>query len=259
MSTDLFETPAADADAAVFADRLLAATLGGMDLVAIHLGRSLGWYQALVDDGPLTPSTWQPAPAPRSATRVSGWSSRPWAAGCSWRTTRPRRDPASVPRRTRGRRRPHRPRQPAARRTRGRVRHRGVPSDRRLRRRRTAPAAASAGHSSGPDARTAQAALNRPLFLDELAQEIVPTIPELHARLAGAARVADIGSGEGWSSIGLAAAFPAATFEGFDVDEPSVAAARRHAADARARRTASRSRPSTPPGCARAGPARSTS
>ena len=32
----------------------MAATLGGMDLVAIHLGRSLGWYQALVDDGPLT-------------------------------------------------------------------------------------------------------------------------------------------------------------------------------------------------------------
>ena len=54
MSTDLFETPAADAEPAAFADRLLAATLGGMDLVAIHLGRSLGWHQALVDDGPLT-------------------------------------------------------------------------------------------------------------------------------------------------------------------------------------------------------------
>src|SRR4051794_24311122 len=52
-TSDLFETPAPDAGTDVFAQRVAAATLGALDTFAIHLGRTLGWYQALVDDGPL--------------------------------------------------------------------------------------------------------------------------------------------------------------------------------------------------------------
>jgi len=230
MSTDLFETPAADAEPAVFADRLLAATLGGMDLVAIHLGRSLGWYQALVDDGPLTSVDL----ATRTGTQeryvrewleqqaVGGWllvEDDP-ALGATQRGYRVA--PGAVPVLTD----PDSPLHVAP------VAGFVIAACRRID--DLAAASRTGGGVSwsqfGDDARTAQAALNRPLFLDELPRQIVPTIPELHTLLAGAARVADIGTGEGWSSIGLAAAFPTSTFEGFDVDEPSVAAANGHAA-----------------------------
>ena len=43
-------------------------------------------------------------------------------------------------------------------------------------------------------------------------------------------RVADIGCGDGWSSIGIARAYPAVTVDGYDVDADSIEAARRYAA-----------------------------
>jgi 2-polyprenyl-3-methyl-5-hydroxy-6-metoxy-1,4-benzoquinol methylase len=52
------------------------------------------------------------------------------------------------------------------------------------------------------------------------------------AALRRGGRVADVGCGFGWSSIGIALAYPDATVDGFDVDEPSVQAARRNAAEA---------------------------
>lgn len=228
MTTDLFETPAADAEPAAFADRLLAATLGGMDLVAIHLGRSLGWYQALVDEGPLTSVDL----ADRTGTHeryarewleqqaVGGWLLADDAADATSR--RYRVAPGAVPVLT----------DPDSALHVAPVAGFVIAACRRID--DLAAASRSGGGVSwsqlGDDARTAQGALNRPLFLDELPQQIVPSIPELHTALRGGARVADIGTGEGWSSIGLASAFPTSTFEGFDVDEPSVAAATRHAA-----------------------------
>jgi hypothetical protein len=83
----------------------------------------------------------------------------------------------------------------------------------------------------GTDAREAQAAANRPLFLGALGREHLPSIPEVDAALRGGGRVADVGCGLGWSSIGIALAYPAATVDGYDVDAPSVEAARRHAAE----------------------------
>ena len=84
----------------------------------------------------------------------------------------------------------------------------------------------------GDEAREAQAGANRPLFLHRLGQEMLPQAPDLHARLQRAARVADVGCGYGWSSIGLARAYPGVTVDGYDVDEPSVVAARRNATEA---------------------------
>jgi SAM-dependent methyltransferase len=49
-------------------------------------------------------------------------------------------------------------------------------------------------------------------------------MPDLHARLQSdpPARVADIGCGGGWSSIGMALAYPKVRVDGFDLDEASV-------------------------------------
>jgi SAM-dependent methyltransferase len=81
----------------------------------------------------------------------------------------------------------------------------------------------------GADAREAQAAINRPWFESELAPALA-SVPDLHEVLtAPGARIADIGCGEGWSSIALASAYPDATVVGIDVDEPSVATARSNA------------------------------
>jgi SAM-dependent methyltransferase len=84
----------------------------------------------------------------------------------------------------------------------------------------------------GPDMRTGQADMNRPWFMQELGQSWFPAVPELHASLQQGGRVADMGCGEGWSSIGMALAYPEATIHGYDVDAPSIEAARRYAAEA---------------------------
>ncbi len=82
----------------------------------------------------------------------------------------------------------------------------------------------------GTDAREAQAAINRPLFLHQLTSQILPQISDVHATLTAGARVADVGCGEGWSAIGLALGYSACEVDGYDIDEPSIIAARRNAA-----------------------------
>lgn len=79
----------------------------------------------------------------------------------------------------------------------------------------------------GKDMREGQAGMNRNMFLQQLGQEWIPLIPELHARLQAdpPARVADFGMGAGWSSIGLALCYPKIQVDGFDLDEASVALA----------------------------------
>lgn len=80
----------------------------------------------------------------------------------------------------------------------------------------------------GDEARESQAAINRPVFLGMLGQEWLPSIPDIHARLQAdpPARVADIACGYGWSSVGIARAYPKLFVDGFDNDEPSIVAAR---------------------------------
>ena len=80
----------------------------------------------------------------------------------------------------------------------------------------------------GSDLIEGQAAINRTMFLQQLGQEWIPAIPDLHARLVAdpPARVADVGCGAGWSSIGLAQSYPKAKVDGFDLDEASIAIAR---------------------------------
>lgn len=83
----------------------------------------------------------------------------------------------------------------------------------------------------GDEMREAQAAANRPLFLRMLAQDCLAAIPDIHARLSddAPARVADIACGFGWSSIGIANAYPNVRVDGFDLDVPSISAAKANA------------------------------
>ncbi|HSB01693.1 MAG TPA: methyltransferase domain-containing protein [Anaerolineales bacterium] len=76
----------------------------------------------------------------------------------------------------------------------------------------------------GADLREGQAAINYPAFWHQLPNEWLPAIPDIHARLQAdpPARVADIGCGYGWSSLGMARGYPRIHVDGFDLDAPSI-------------------------------------
>jgi 2-polyprenyl-3-methyl-5-hydroxy-6-metoxy-1,4-benzoquinol methylase len=85
----------------------------------------------------------------------------------------------------------------------------------------------------GPAFRHGQGHINRPAFTEALPSEWLAALPDVVERLqAGGARVADVGCGQGWATIAVARAFPGADVVGIDADGPSVADARRHAAEA---------------------------
>ena len=83
----------------------------------------------------------------------------------------------------------------------------------------------------GDELRFGIAELNRPGFLLAM-RSWVETLPDITEKLDRGGIILDAGAGEGWSTIGLARAFPAATVVGFDLDEKSVEAARRHIKEA---------------------------
>ena len=93
-------------------------------------------------------------------------------------------------------------------------------------------------HEYGANLREGQARMNRPMFLHQLGDEWLPGGTDVHARLQAdpPARVADIGCGAGWSSIGIAKAYPKVQVDGYDLDEASVELARANIQSARAGR-----------------------
>ena len=85
----------------------------------------------------------------------------------------------------------------------------------------------------GPHLRHGQGGINRPAYTTALADWLDAT--EIGPRLRDAgpgARIADVGCGQGWSTIALAAAYPQADIVGFDDDTASIDDARLHAAAA---------------------------
>ncbi|WP_448809125.1 class I SAM-dependent methyltransferase [Agromyces bauzanensis] len=228
MSDTAVLTSSTDADA--FAERVLGAALGWIETMSIHLGTQLGWYDALVSEGPLTASELarRTSTAPRYARE---WLEQQAAFGII------------------------------------EVVGGGIADDSRVFALPAAAAEVLADRSSlaytaplarmlaasgaqmpalldayrtgggvsweqlGVHAREAQADMNRP-WLDTV-PEVFARHPRLHERLSRpGARIADVGMGEGWSSIALAKAYPKLRVDGYDIDAPSVEAARAHAAEA---------------------------
>jgi 2-polyprenyl-3-methyl-5-hydroxy-6-metoxy-1,4-benzoquinol methylase len=78
-----------------------------------------------------------------------------------------------------------------------------------------------------------QAETNRPLALNVLPREWLPAIPGVDERLSRpGARVADLACGGGWSSIGIAQAYPEVRVDGYDLSVESVMLAQANAVGA---------------------------
>lgn len=77
----------------------------------------------------------------------------------------------------------------------------------------------------GVDVRTGQALMNRPWYLNKIGTDWFPMVPQLDETLRTGGLVADIGCGEGWSTIAIALAYPNSTLVGYDIDRPSIEAA----------------------------------
>ncbi|MEV6159089.1 class I SAM-dependent methyltransferase [Nonomuraea sp. NPDC052129] len=81
--------------------------------------------------------------------------------------------------------------------------------------------------------RHGQGHINRPAFTHELPTDWLAAMPDVVDRLEAAPHphIADVGCGQGWSTLAMARAFPSAWVDGLDLDAASIADARRHAAD----------------------------
>jgi len=215
------------------AERLVDATTHALETLSVHLGLELGLYQALADLGAATEAevAAHAGVAPRYARE---WLEQQAAAGylaCD--------DPA---------------RPPEQRRYRLPTGHAEVLLDADSPDYAAPVAATFAGVARvlpqlleayrsgggvpyaayGQELRRGIAALNRPMFLHELASTWLPAVPGLDRRLRSAppARVLDLGCGLGASSIALARAYPRAQVLGVDLDQASIAEARARAAEA---------------------------
>jgi len=231
MAPSETSNPIARRDA--LAGRLFEATLGLMDLGAIHIGDRLGLYRGLERLGPATASELA-AETGTQERYVREWLEQQAVSGLldvddAARPAPERRytlppghgdvlvDPESLSTMT-----------PLAQFGVGVI--------------RAMPALLEAFRTGGgvswgafgADVREAQAAQNRPAFLHLLGQEWLPAVPELHARLRAdpPARVADVACGAGWSAIGIARAYPKVRVDGLDLDAPSIELARANVAEA---------------------------
>jgi SAM-dependent methyltransferase len=72
----------------------------------------------------------------------------------------------------------------------------------------------------------------RPGYAANLVKSWIPALDGIEAKLKKGARVADVGCGHGASTILMAQAYPASSFDGFDYHDKSIETARKQAADA---------------------------
>ena len=220
--------------AGALAGRLFEAALGSLELYSVYLGLELGLYAALHDAGTLTP------PGLAAAADIEERYAREWleqqaVSGCV-----EVEDPDASP----GERRYRLPAghaeallDPES------LNYVGPFGQFLLCVPPAIPALLEAYRTGGgvhyslydPYHREGQGAFNRPTFTRLLVSEwLTDGVPDVHARLLAdpPARVADIGCGLGWSSIAIARGYPDVRVDGFDVDAPSLAIARNHAAEA---------------------------
>jgi SAM-dependent methyltransferase len=213
--------------------RLFEAALGSMDLYAIGLGTRLGLYSALHDGGPAT-STELAARAGVAERYCREWLEQQAVTGIlevvggdnHGNTAAERRyalpesavpvllDPTSPAYMA-----------PIA----AFIPPLGQTFDRLIEVYRTGEGIAWSDFPA--DVVEAQAAFNRPAFTHEL-DGWLDAVPEVDDRLrSGPARVADLACGAGWSTQAIARRYPDAVVHGFDIDDTSIAMARRLAAE----------------------------
>ena len=75
----------------------------------------------------------------------------------------------------------------------------------------------------------ATGAFFRPGYVNNMAQNWLPALDGVEAKLKSGAKVADVGCGVGFSTLLMAKAFPKSHFVGYDFHAPSVEEANRHA------------------------------
>jgi SAM-dependent methyltransferase len=75
----------------------------------------------------------------------------------------------------------------------------------------------------------ATGAFFRPGYVNNIVQNWLPALEGVADKLKAGAKVADVGCGVGFSTLLMAAAFPASRYVGYDFHEPSIMEARRHA------------------------------
>jgi SAM-dependent methyltransferase len=213
-------------------ERLFGAAIDTLEIASVHLGGRLGFYRALADGGDATPAEL----AARTGTverYVREWLEQQAVAGFL------SVDEADA--------------EPAERRYGLPAAHRPVfvdeenlsylaplprlavgvlgPMDALLEAYRSGGGVPYEAY--GADVRDGVGAINRPMFVNQLAGWLA-AIPDVDKRLRAQppARVADVACGSGWSSIAIARAYPEVTVDAIDVDAESIEAARRNVADA---------------------------
>jgi len=224
---ELHETDRADA----LVERLFGATIGALELFSVYLGAELGLYRALEAHGPLT--------APQLAERAGidaryarEWLEQQAVAGLLEAEAQDRSADA---------------------------RRFALPADhaRVLAHPDDAAHLAPMAHmiagiggvlprladayrtgagvpyaAYGAEFRHGQGHINRPAFLEDLPGAWLDALPDVRDRLRrDGGRVADVGCGQGFATVAIAAAFPLAEVVGFDADAASVQDARAFASE----------------------------
>ena len=224
---DLTEVQSAQRDE--FIERLLRSTAGVFDIFTIYIGYRLGFYQALAEHGPLTSS--ELASHTGTYERYAReWLEQQTVAGIAG-VDDPELDSKS--------RRFHLPAgHAAALVSRDSLDYMTPLAQLAVSVTRPLDSVLNAYRNGngvpldeyGIDFVEAQADVNRAAFLYELGPEWLHAIPDVHQRLEAdpPARVADIGCGGGWSSIGIAQTYPKVRVDGYDLDEPSIEHARQN-------------------------------
>ena len=216
-------TTAADA----LTERLFTAAVASFDIAGVYLGDRLGWYRSLATDGPATPDELA-ARTGTDARYAREWLEQQAVGGILTVADGHRFslsedhaavlvDPESMNLMA-----------PLARMLTAAFGR--LPSVVEAYR----SGAGVGWESYGPDMREGQAAFNRPAFTHLLGNEWLPGVADVDGRLRSdpPARVVDVGCGEGWSTIAISRAYPAARVIGVDFDGPSIETARRHAREA---------------------------
>ncbi|NNF58063.1 MAG: methyltransferase domain-containing protein [Rhodothermaceae bacterium] len=220
-TTHPLTTPDAETAADALVDRLFEACVAAFDVFAVYLGDRLGFYAALAQHGPMTP------PELATATDTAERYVREWLEQQATTGLLTADDPALPA---------------SARRFALPPGHDAVLADGEDLRFLTPLAQVFVGAAHpleqlvevyrtgegvpyaayGANLVDGQGRMNRNFFLQQLGPDYLAQLPGLADRLNDGGHIADIGCGVGWSSIGLAKAFPGATVDGFDLDALSV-------------------------------------